>query len=76
VHLRTGLAMMRVIVPDCIGQLAVVSSQAEAVNSTGASYVIWDEGPNYPGPGGTLSTKRVIVTISRLKADRQREGSA
>jgi hypothetical protein len=28
-----------------------------AVNSAGTSYVIWGEGPNYVGPGGTWSTK-------------------
>lgn len=27
-----------------------------AVNSSGKSYVIWGEGPNYAGPGGTWST--------------------
>jgi len=27
-----------------------------AVNSSGTSYVIWGEGPNYVGPGGTWST--------------------
>ena len=27
-----------------------------AVNSSGKSYVIWGEGPNYIGPGGTWST--------------------
>jgi hypothetical protein len=27
-----------------------------AVNSAGKNYVIWGEGPNYNGPGGTWST--------------------